>query len=105
MNSFEDYAKQRDKLREDIQQDDGPRIANDEEPNMLNTATELGVKKGHKDAIIKFLRGLGDEEINRELDDIDGGLGNVRKSNSKDTAMGQDEVVPSPVDHENPGLE
>ncbi len=105
MNSFRDYAKQQDEITESVEQDDGPRIANDEQPNLLNAAVELGVKKGHKDSIIKFLRGLGDEEINRELDELDGGLGNVRKSNSKDTSMGQDEVVPSPVDHENPGLE
>lgn len=100
MGTFRDYVD----YREEVYEDDGPKI-DSENTRSLNSAVEKAVDKGYKQKIIDFIRGFGDEEINRELDDAEKGLGDITQRDRQKKPGESDVVVPANVDNESPGLD
>lgn len=95
MKTFEEYMVIRE--AEDFDSPSDP-IPDTESNKCLNTAVEKAVSKGHKKQIIAALKDLGDEEVNRELEDIDKGLGDVTLPNAGPRNGPDDEVSPAAPD-------
>lgn len=101
MKSFTQYVVSMDCLYENDEfQNNDQRIETaNENSDCLNSVIELAVKKGYKNKTVDFLKSLGDEEINRELEDSEKGLGDVSGANNKENGPPDDEIVPSSVDN------
>lgn len=95
MKTFTEYVTIREV--DDLQTPLDP-ITDSESNKCLNSAVEKAVTKGHKRKLISMLRELGDEEINRELEDIDKGLGDMTLPNTKGEGGPNDEVSPAAPD-------
>ena len=96
MKTFTEYMTIREV--EDLDTPSDP-IPDTESNKCLNSAVEKAVAKGYKKKIIAMLRELGDEEVNRELEDIDKGLGDMTLPNTKREEEPEDEVSPAAPDN------